>query len=91
MTAEATQTTLGFQTEAKAIASPHDPFPLLQQRNLFERADIERIGCHRQASLSAVIADTALAECATDYRIRVNTDAEKKTIHYRRQRYRDVS
>lgn len=78
MTAEATQT-MGFQTEAKRLLHLmiHS---LYSNKEIFLRELISNASDAIDKHRFAVIADTALAEFATDYRIRVNTDAEKKII-----------
>ncbi|MEK9919247.1 MAG: molecular chaperone HtpG [Luminiphilus sp.] len=78
MTAEATQT-MGFQTEAKRLLHLmiHS---LYSNKEIFLRELISNASDAIDKHRFAVIADSALAEAAGDYRIRVATDPESKTI-----------
>ena len=78
MTAEATQT-MGFQTEAKRLLHLmiHS---LYSNKEIFLRELISNASDAIDKHRFAVIADGALAESATDYRIQVATDSEKKII-----------
>ena len=78
MTAEATQT-MGFQTEAKRLLHLmiHS---LYSNKEIFLRELISNASDAIDKHRFAVVADPALAASATDYRIRVATDAEKKII-----------
>ena len=78
MTAEATQT-MGFQTEAKRLLHLmiHS---LYSNKEIFLRELISNASDAIDKHRFAVIADSALAEATGDYRIRVATDPESKTI-----------
>ena len=78
MTAEATQT-MGFQTEAKRLLQLmiHS---LYSNREIFLRELISNSSDAIDKHRFAVISDSDLAGLTAEYRIRVATDAEAKTI-----------